>query len=65
MRISEAALALITRVNMRGEMEYLTQWNEKWQAYSLIGAHLTERTQTLVTENKLNDIFFPPRKEST
>lgn len=39
MRVSEAALALITRVNAQGETEYLTQWNEKWQAYSLIGGH--------------------------
>lgn len=42
MRISEAALALITRVNARCETEYLTQWNEKWQAYSLIGGHRDE-----------------------
>ncbi len=27
--------------------------------------HLTERTQALVTEDKLNDIFSPPSKEST
>jgi hypothetical protein len=40
MRVSEAALALITRVNPQGETEYLTQWNEKWQAYSLIGGHV-------------------------
>ncbi len=39
MRVSEAALALITRVNAQGETEYLTQWNEKWQACSLIGGH--------------------------
>ena len=39
MRVSEAALALITRVTPQGEAEYLTQWNEKWQAYSLIGGH--------------------------
>lgn len=42
MRISEAALALITRVNAQDEAEYLTQWNEKWQAYSLIGGHREE-----------------------
>ena len=42
MRFSEAALALITRVNAQGETEYLTQWNEKWQAYSLIGGHHEE-----------------------
>lgn len=43
MRVSEAALALITRVSAQGETEYLTQWNEKWQAYSLIGGHREER----------------------
>lgn len=42
MRISEASLALITRVNAQGETEYLTQWNEKWHAYSLIGGHREE-----------------------
>ena len=42
MRTSEASLALITRVNALGETEYLTQWNEKWQAYSLIGGHREE-----------------------
>jgi hypothetical protein len=39
MRVSEAALALITRVDAQGEMEYLSQWNEKWQAYALVGGH--------------------------
>ena len=42
MRVSEAALALITRVTAQGETEYLTQWNENWQAYSLIGGHRDE-----------------------
>jgi 8-oxo-dGTP pyrophosphatase MutT (NUDIX family) len=42
MRISEAAFALITRVNAQGEAEYLTQWNEKWHAYSMIGGHREE-----------------------
>lgn len=40
MRVSEAALALITRINAQGETEYLTQWNEAWQAYSLVGGHV-------------------------
>ena len=40
MRVSEAALALITRVNAQSETEYLTQWNETWHAYSLIGGHV-------------------------
>jgi tetratricopeptide (TPR) repeat protein len=39
MRVSEAALALITRNNSLGQIEFLTQWNAKWQAYSLIGGH--------------------------
>lgn len=39
MRVSEAALALITRLNLKGDAEYLTQWNDNWQAYSLIGGH--------------------------
>ena len=42
MRTSEAALALITRINPQMETAYLTQWNEKWQAYSLIGGHREE-----------------------
>ena len=37
MRISEAALALFARPGADGDREFLTQWNEKWQAYSLIG----------------------------
>ncbi len=39
MRISEAALALITRENDRGQREYLAQWNRRWGAYSLVGGH--------------------------
>lgn len=39
MRVSEAALALITRIGPGGVKSYLTQWNQKWQAYSLIGGH--------------------------
>jgi ADP-ribose pyrophosphatase YjhB (NUDIX family) len=39
MRISEAGLALIVRKGMRGENQYLTQWNDKWQAFSLVGGH--------------------------
>lgn len=40
MKISHAVLALITRINLHGETEYLTQWNNGWQAYSLIGGHV-------------------------
>ena len=40
MRTSQAALAFITRVNSSGQTEYLTQWNDGWQAYSLIGGHV-------------------------
>ncbi len=42
MRTSQAALALITQVNSQGETEYLTQWNNAWQAYSLVGGHAEE-----------------------
>ena len=42
MRTSEAALALITRVDSTGQTEYLTQWNDAWQAYSLIGGHVED-----------------------
>ena len=42
MRTSDAALALITRCNSAGATEYLTQWNDAWQAYSLIGGHVEE-----------------------
>lgn len=41
-RISEAALALITRTNALGHAEYLAQWNNNWDAFSLIGGHVEE-----------------------
>lgn len=40
MRTSQAALILTTRINLLGEIEYLTQWSNAWQAYSLIGGHV-------------------------
>jgi hypothetical protein len=39
-RISQASLALIERTGPGGATEYLTQWNDRWQAYSLIGGHI-------------------------
>ncbi len=39
MRVSEAGLAVITRVVAQGNTEYLTQWNDKWRTYALIGGH--------------------------
>ncbi len=39
MRTSQAGLACITRVGPNG-VEYLTQWNDRWQMYSLIGGHI-------------------------
>jgi len=39
MRVSEAGLALIQRLGPGGVPEYLTQWNEKWQRFSLVGGH--------------------------
>ncbi|AMV18449.1 NUDIX domain-containing protein [Planctomyces sp. SH-PL14] len=39
MRVSESALALFTRSTPDGTTAYLTQWNERWRAYSLIGGH--------------------------
>lgn len=42
MRTSQAALAIITRVSSFGQTEYLSQWNNAWQAYSLIGGHVEE-----------------------
>lgn len=39
MRVSEAGLALIRRTGPGGTPEYLTQWNDKWQRFSLIGGH--------------------------
>jgi len=41
-RKSEAALAWITRVNSSRGIEYLTQWNDAWQAFSLIGGHVED-----------------------
>lgn len=38
-RSSHAGLALIARVNAAGGTEVLAQWNERWQAWSLIGGH--------------------------
>jgi 8-oxo-dGTP pyrophosphatase MutT (NUDIX family) len=38
MRRSEAALALIHREE-GGPTHWLAQWNERWQAYSLLGGH--------------------------
>lgn len=40
MRISRASLALIRRVGPVGATEYLTRWNDRWQAFSLIGGHV-------------------------
>lgn len=40
MRTSRAALALITRLDTSMQIEYLTQWSDSWQAYSLIGGHV-------------------------
>ncbi len=40
MRISDAGIAMISRVNSLGETEFLTQWNQGWNAYSLIGGHV-------------------------
>lgn len=42
MRNSKAALALIIRINSIRESEYLTQWNNAWQAFSLIGGHVED-----------------------
>ncbi len=38
-RVSEAALALFQRHGPAGA-EYLTQWNDAWQCYALIGGHV-------------------------
>jgi len=40
MRTSEAGLALFKRLKEGGAVEYLTQWNENWQMFSLIGGHV-------------------------
>jgi 8-oxo-dGTP pyrophosphatase MutT (NUDIX family) len=42
MRTSEAALALIVRQPPGGQPEYLTQWSDRWQMFSLIGGHIEE-----------------------
>jgi 8-oxo-dGTP pyrophosphatase MutT (NUDIX family) len=39
MRSSVAAFALFRRAAPGGEVEYLTQWNEAWNAYHLVGGH--------------------------
>jgi ADP-ribose pyrophosphatase YjhB (NUDIX family) len=40
MRISKAGLALITRLGPNDDVEYLVQWSDTWQMYSLIGGHV-------------------------
>jgi len=40
MRISEAGLALIERTRADGSAEYLSQWNDNWGMYSLVGGHV-------------------------
>jgi 8-oxo-dGTP pyrophosphatase MutT (NUDIX family) len=42
MRTSEAALALIVRQPPGGQREYLTQWSDRWQMFSLVGGHIEE-----------------------
>ena len=37
MRTSIASLAVISRIGPGGERQWLTQWNDKWQALNLIG----------------------------
>jgi 8-oxo-dGTP pyrophosphatase MutT (NUDIX family) len=39
MRQSVAALALIRRLGPSGEVEWLTNWNDKWAALNLVGGH--------------------------
>jgi 8-oxo-dGTP pyrophosphatase MutT (NUDIX family)/tetratricopeptide (TPR) repeat protein len=39
-RTSQASLAWISRSNTDGELEILVQWNQSWQALSLIGGHV-------------------------
>jgi isopentenyldiphosphate isomerase len=41
MRISQGSFALIARQSS-GRTELLTQWNERWRAFSLIGGHKTD-----------------------
>ncbi len=40
MRVSEAGLALIRRTGADGSVEYLTQWSDRWERYSLVGGHV-------------------------
>ena len=40
MRVSEAGLALITRPRVGQGLEYLTQWNDRWGMFSLIGGRI-------------------------
>src|SRR5438128_10124068 len=40
MRLSEAGLALVRRVGPDGAPEYLVQWNDNWQRFSLPGGHV-------------------------
>src|SRR2546423_5170703 len=39
MRTSISALALIHRTTPSGERAWLTQWNARWQALSMVGGH--------------------------
>jgi 8-oxo-dGTP pyrophosphatase MutT (NUDIX family) len=39
-RTSFASLCLITKIDDTGPPKWLTQWNSKWHAYSLLGGHL-------------------------
>jgi 8-oxo-dGTP pyrophosphatase MutT (NUDIX family) len=40
MRVSEAALALFKRLGVDSTQEYLTQWNDAWQMFALVGGHV-------------------------
>ncbi|MFQ3594242.1 MAG: NUDIX hydrolase [Gemmataceae bacterium] len=37
MRTSQASMALISRIGSDNKRLWLTQWNEKWQAFNLVG----------------------------
>lgn len=39
MRTSIAAFALFRRTTPGGRTEYLTQWNERWNAFHFVGGH--------------------------
>jgi len=39
MRISQAGLAMFKRLGPGSVVEYLTQWNDNWQMFSLLGGH--------------------------